>query len=277
MTTMMEHTSAAEIEGIVKLTVDMKAAARSLSEAEARYHVDTYYTIQEQRIRAAGQVRAFSESGQPHITVQWVLDQNVKFERYIKGVLDIYSKANPVGEWSRGVKGIGPVLAAGLLAHIDITKAPTVGHIWSFAGLNPEAHWGKGEKRPFNARLKTLCWKIGESFVKVSGRDDAFYGKVYVERKAREIELNEAGVFAEQAGRVVKDRPKHAQIKRYKEGKLPDGHIHMRAKRYAVKLFLSHWHFVAYEVEYREPPPKPYILTQEGGHAHFIAPPGWEA
>jgi hypothetical protein len=39
------------------------------------------------------------------------------------------------------IKGIGPVIAAGLLANIDITKAPTAGHIWRFAGLDPSSKW----------------------------------------------------------------------------------------------------------------------------------------
>ena len=38
-------------------------------------------------------------------------------------------------------RGIGPVIAAGLLANIDIKQAPTVGHIWRFAGLDPTNKW----------------------------------------------------------------------------------------------------------------------------------------
>ena len=32
--------------------------------------------------------------------------------------------------------------------------------------------------------LKELCWKIGESFVKVKGNPADIYGKIYEERKA---------------------------------------------------------------------------------------------
>ena len=73
-----------------------------------------------------------------------------------------------------------------------------------------------------------------------------------------------------------------AQLKRAKAlaasggtNMLPPAHIHARAKRYAVKLFLSHWHHVAYMIEYDgQEPPKPYILNQDG-HTHFLAPPNW--
>ena len=53
---------------------------------------------------------------------------------------------------------------------------------------------------------------------------------------------------------------------------LPPGRIHARARRYAVKLFVSHLHHVMYEAEFGTPPPKPYIFTRPE-HTHFIAPP----
>jgi len=59
----------------------------------------------------------------------------------------------------------------------------------------------------------------------------------------------------------------------YSSGKLPPAHIHARAKRYAVKLFLSHWHHKAYEFHFGKPPPFPYPIAFLG-HAHFIALPG---
>lgn len=257
---------------IAKLTKDIKSASVKLSAVEARYMVDTYYQMQENRKRAANQVRAMSESGEPSEAIAWILEQSKALENRIKNLLDVYSYTKPIGEWSRSIIGIGPVLAAGLMANIDIEKAPTVGHIWRFAGLDPTMKWGKGEKRPWNANLKTLCWKIGESFVKVSGNPQSLYGRIYCERKEQEQRKNEAGDFAEQAADIVKRVPKHAQIKKYKENKLPDGHLHMRAKRYAVKLFLSHWHEVAYIDHYHEDPPNPYPIAMMG-HAHKIDPP----
>jgi hypothetical protein len=179
--------------------------------------------------------------------------------------------------WARSIVGIGPVISAGLLAHIDITKAPTVGHIWRYAGLDPTQSWEKGQKRPWNARLKTLCWKIGESFVKVSGNEKDIYGKVYKERKEIETARNEKLEFSEQAIAILGKKRFGADTqakKFYEQQMLPPAHIHARAKRYAVKLFLSHLHHVWWEVQTGEKPPKPYVLTHMG-HAHYIAPPNW--
>jgi hypothetical protein len=262
---------------VIKLTKDLKLAARTLSDDEARFLVDAYYAMQEDRIRAGHQHRALTEAGEPADVMTWLMQQRESLERQVARALDAYSESLPVGAWARSITGIGPVIAAGLLAHIDITKAPTVGHIWRYAGLDPTQSWEKGQKRPWNARLKTLCWKIGESFVKVSGNEKDIYGKVYKERKEIETARNEAMAFADQAALILTKKKFSADTqakKFYEQGMLPPGHIHARAKRYAVKLFLSHLHHVWWEIQTGEKPPKPYVITHMG-HAHYIAPPNW--
>jgi hypothetical protein len=228
-------------------------------------------------MQASGQARAVSQGADAGVSLlsQLLAQRMAETERMIAAGLKRYADAHVPGVWAQSICGIGPVLSAGLLAHIDIEKAPTVGHIWRFAGLDPTVRWEKGEKRPWNARLKVLCWKIGDSFVKQSGRDRDIYGKVYRARKALETERNESGLFADQAAATLAAKQFRDETrKRYESGRLPDGRIDLRARRYAVKLFLSHYHHVAYECRYGEPPPKPYVL-EHGGHAHFLRPPHW--
>jgi len=266
------------LEAVTRLSRDLKKAAQTLSPDEARYLVDAYYQMQGDRIRSANQVRALTASEEPHQTLAWLADNAGVLERSIKGALDAYSSASVLGRWAKSICGIGPVIAAGLLAHIDIRKAPTAGHIWRFAGLDPTVTWEKGQKRPWNASLKTLTWKIGESFVKVSTNDDDIYGHLYVARKAKEQLRNDAGELADQAAaklakfKIGKDTDAR---KAYEAGKLPPAHVHARAKRWAVKLFLAHYQAVAYRDHFGTEAPKPYILTKEGGHAHEIAVPNW--
>lgn len=262
---------------VAKLTSDIRSASASLGDDEARFLVDAYYQMQRNRIRSGNQIRAVGDA-EPHAVLTWLMEQDATLENQIKGALERYAKAHKAGPWMFSVKGIGPVLSAGLLAHIDITKAPTVGHIWRFAGLDPTVKWGKGEKRPWNASLKTLCWKIGESFVKVSGDDAAFYGCVYRERKELEIRQNEAGLYSQQAAKVLEERrigKETDAYKNYSAGRLPPAHIHARAKRYAVKLFLSSLHMIWYFRHYGVLPAKPYVI-EVLGHAHFVSPPNIE-
>jgi hypothetical protein len=318
-----------------KLSKDLKAAAQTLTNREARYLVDTYYQMQDNRLRADGQVRSMEKDHEPHQTLTFFGMQASTMEEQIKAALDIYSQSTPTGRWSRSILGIGPVLAAGLMAHIDIEEAPTVGHIWSFAGLNPNQRWQGGDavrtwikentkggkidpefvvraamnwgrnpkllmeqvthdpitgeergltvanlaatlaRRPWNASLKVVCWKIGESFVKVKSRPNDYYGKIYAERKVHEQLKNENGDYAEQAAKLLASKNFGADTRAraaYEQGMLPDGHIHARAKRYAVKLFLAHWHEVAYRDHYGTEPPAPYPIAFLG-HAHKIEVP----
>lgn len=257
-------------ESVQRLTRDLVKSAATLTEDEARYLVDYYYITQEDRKRASNQTRALTESGEPCMVVAWLAAQSETLESQIKRALDAYTDAHPVGEWLKGIHGIGPVLAAGLLAHIDIAKAPTVGHIWRFAGLDPTLKWEKGQKRPWNASLKTLCWKIGQSFMKFSGSEECFYGHIYRERKAYEVARNDAGANAALAAQIKEKVGKSTEAyKHLSVGKLPPGQIDARARRYAVKLFLSHLHGEWYRRVNGTEPPLPYPIAHQG-HAHMI-------
>ncbi|MEX3929790.1 transposase [Paraburkholderia sp. BR10936] len=265
--------SESSFEPVQRLTRDLATAARTLSDDEARYLVDAYYQMQDDRKRAHNQVRAMD--AEPHATLAWFAAQSETLENQIKRALDIYTDAHPIGTWLKGVYGIGPVIAAGLLAHIDITRAPTAGHIWRYAGLDPTSKWEKGTKRPWNAALKTLCWKAGQSFMKFSNHDDCFYGHLYRERKAYEQERNDAGGNAAAAARILETKKFRADtdaIKHLQAGHLPPAQIDARARRYAVKIFLSHLHGYWYEQHFGKPAPVPFPISHLG-HAHMIAPP----
>jgi hypothetical protein len=293
-----------------KLPKDLAKAAATLGPTEVRYLVDSYYQLQDFRKASANQTRALSESEEPHDTVMFFQGQFGTVEDQIKKALDNYSLADPMGQWSRKHVGIGPVIAAGLSAHIDITKAPTVGHIWRFAGLDPTVKWAKGQKRPWNADLKVLCWKIGDSFVKFSGRDDCFYGHLYKKRKIYEVERDvkvqvvPKGIYVNGEGEGVftldgenftayflgekwlyggnakaayetlktKNIKDKATREIYENGNLPPGRLDLRARRYAVKLFLAHWHGHSYKLHYGKEPPLPYPIAHLG-HAHLIESP----
>jgi hypothetical protein len=273
-----------EIELLEKLTKDKKNAATTLKQQEARYLVDSYYQVQHFRIATGNQTRILEketakdeEPDEPHEVLGFFNAQFRVIENEIKSILDVYVRSQPIGRWLMSITGIGPVIAAGLIAHIDIKKCQTAGAIWRYAGLDPSVKWNKKQKRPWNARLKTLCWKIGQSFCKVSSNPKDVYGRIYIQRKAYEEEKNEDGEYAEYAKKMLEDFNFKKDTKAYKfytEGKLPPGHVNQRALRYAVKLFLSHLFQVWYEMENGEKPPKPFAIAQLG-HAHMIEPPNW--
>lgn len=264
------------LEPITRLTRDIKQSAKVLGDAEARFLVDAYYSMQENRIRSGNQVRALTESNEPNDVIRWLMDNDHVLERNIAAALDAYSNSKREGRWARSQIGIGPVIAAGLLAHIDVRIGVTAGKVWRFAGLDPTVKWEKGQKRPWNARLKVLCWKMGESFKKTSNHPETIYGRIYRERKAQEVLRNAEGRFAEQAKAKLQTCKiiDIATRTKYEIGQLPDGRLDLRAMRYAVKQFLSHYQAVAYECVHGTKPPKPWVI-EHGGHVDYVAPPGW--
>lgn len=326
------------LEPLRRLTRDLKAAAKTLSHAEARYLVDAYYNWQADRIRSAHQVRQLSKGDppEPHEVLSWLTANTNRLEHNIKAALGAYAGAHVVGKWAQSICGIGPVISAGLLAHIDIQRAPTAGHIWRLAGLDPSVKWSGTEdclvwirqqkptaldfafvsragkywgrepnslhhsatfdfkkrtkkpltelslakalaRRPWNASLKRLCWLIGESFVKVHKLPDDVYGKLYAMRKASEDAKNQAGDFKEQAADALRakrwvretDTKEH-----YEAGRLPPARLHLRAERYAVKLFLAHFQHVAYYHHFQRHPARPYVITVLE-HGHELKVPNW--
>jgi hypothetical protein len=266
-----EPNKSATTEAVQKLSRDLRAAAKLLSPREARYFVNAYYDLQDYRIAAANQQRKLQEGKDPSEFMEW-FNQNLSvLENQIRAMLDKWSAAQPMGVWSREIVGIGPVIASGLLANIDITKAPTVGHIWRFAGLDPTVKWNRHEKRPWNASLKRLCWLMGESFVKVSGNERDIYGKLYRQRKEYETGRNDRGELADTARRRLEEDKKKKldpELRAiFASGKLPQIALHERAKRWAVKQFLSDWHAEAYRQHFHTEPPAPYPLARLG-HAH---------
>lgn len=321
-----------------EIMADLRTSAQQMDANAARTLVDQYYSLQNMRIRAGNQTFAADENEEPNEFTTAVHKGFEEIEKAIAVWLDDYSAAHPVGRWARNQIGVGPVLAAALLAHVNPERSTTVSALWSFAGYNPEAVWEKGQKRPWNATLKVVGWKIGESFVKVSGNPDAKYGQLWKARKAWEWEMNLAGAYAERSqvrrfgedtgavkwtkgwfngasvslkgeARIISVDPSPEFIDAVKRGAkldfrkarqvfldgtitgravtglkpkmtdeevaalggvkmLPPAAIHARAKRFAVKRFLSHFWAKLYEHHYQKPAPEPWIISH-GHHADY--------
>ena len=240
--------------------------------AQFRYMVNQYYMMQENRKRTDNQLRSAGIDVSANSVLQYLSRNSHDTEKFIKTCLDFYTSMHPVGIWMKDITGIGPVISAGILAHIDIRRCPTSGHIESFAGYNPTVKWEKGQKRPFNMALKTLLFHAGMGFIKNSGKDKCVYGKWYLAKKKEYMDKNEAGEYSAQAEYDLLHKYKDKNTSAYKsckEGKLPQAQILARARRWTIKLFVSHLHEHWYTLEFGEPPAKPYAIAILG-HAHHI-------
>lgn len=144
---------------VLKLSKDQKEASATLGPDEVRFLVDKYYEIQKGRIRANNQIKAVDRgpNREPHAVLDWLKTQSTILEDQVNVALYGYANSKDMGRWLMSLYGIGPVIASGLLAHIDWTK-PTVSHIWRFAGLDPDCKWLGREK--------------AEEIVKAEGTED---------------------------------------------------------------------------------------------------------
>ncbi len=146
------------------------------------------------------------------------------------------------------IRGVGKLLAAKVIAMIDIDRADTVSALWRYAGYGvvdgERERPVKGEKLHYNIRLKTTCYLIGTSFLRLKSP----YADVYYAAK------------------------EYYQANRADWTKL---HIHRAAMRKMIKVWLSHLWQVWREME-GLPTPDLYVM-EKMGHTHYKSPSefGW--
>ena len=88
-----------------------------------------------------------------------------QMEKDIEKQFKIHLKTQPIyNEYLSKVKGVGPAMAAWILAEFDIEIATTVSKMWQYAGMNPALVHGK-------KRIKTSAYKpeMGPIINKLTG------------------------------------------------------------------------------------------------------------
>lgn len=269
-----------------KLSEDVKEYLKNrMTRNECAQLVYYYYSMQEQRISNLFRATKLKERGESYSFFEMTSEINNEHELFIKKALSYFAKHNEICNWMTSLHGIGPVISCVLFSELSVKafdkkterykRVETAGGFWKYCGIaTPDQVRKKGQLVNFNPDMKRICWLLGKSFVLVSGNPDAYYGQVYKNRKILETELNEQGKYSELAKQILIDKNIKDEATKtcLESGKLTKGHIDARARRYAVKLFLAHLHEVMYGFEYKEAPPKPYIIAF-GEHAHYIPPP----
>jgi len=112
------------------------------------------------------------------------------------------------------LRGIGRLMAAQVVCMIDIREAQSVSALWRYAGFGVDADGNrdrpvKGQKLPYNKRLKVVCYKVATQFM--------MHSSPY--------------------------RREYDSAKEYYQANRPDWtkmHVDRAAKRKMIKLWLSH-------------------------------------
>jgi len=257
----------------MRLTKALKTEfIKTASHREVAHLVREYYIAQENRIRAAAQMRSLVEEAQPTFMLDWLQEHGREREAVIKRILDAWTEADPVASWARQFIGVGPVIAAGFRARIDFTVLyPS--QVLQFCGITKAAVKKRGQKLNYCTDMKRLAYLLANSFEKCGARaaaDDPrnFYWVLLQEEKRKGRQANEAGKFARQAAeKLANARGASAETRAtWEQGKLTDGHLRMRALRKVEQVFLTHLHEVGHYHETGELPPLPWQFehTPEG-------------
>lgn len=255
---------------IPRLSKEQVLLAKNLSLPGVRMTVSNYYRAQAGRKQADMQLRHLGDRPDPGGILEHYSNTMAHLEADMEKELLVFARNHPVGKWLLAIHGIGPVITAGMLAYVNIEIAQTAGQIWRFAGLDPAVKWERGQKRPWCAAMKQIMWHAGQCFMRSHTSDKSYYGKLYKEKKNELEAKNEARHWAERCKTFV---TQSADVKKcLADGKLPPFIIDAMARRWAVKIFISHFHAVYYWSHWKKAPPKPYAIAILG-HAHEIRIP----
>ncbi len=242
--------------------------------------VRMYMNYQNDRLRLEARQRKDVEFGREMAVNHAAIAFFQYMEDFIFAQLDRYTEIHPIAKWCKSNLGVGPVIAAGLMAHLNIRKegVVTAGHFISYAGMSPDSKKEKGKKLPYNEELKKICYYLRESFMKLSSNPDALYGRLFAEKLWKERQINDTG------GHVELAKTKLAQTNYslsedggselrhcHEAGKLSDGNLVARAGRSVIHIFLNHLFELWYAYEFGKPAPIPYVFAHKG-HVHKIEP-----
>jgi hypothetical protein len=216
--------------------------------------VDLREQVQRTRIqfnnRLAAVDRRLDPAAEAHRAVlEHYLDRLRELEEAVDSDITRQMEREPLARTMEQVKGIGPLLAAQLIALIDVERSTTVSQLWRHAGLaviNGRAErMVKGEKAHYSNRLKRLLHVVVVSLL----RQESPYRQVYDEARRH---------YA--AHRSAWTR----------------GHQHLAALRKVKKLFLCHlWE--TWRLSLGLPIRVPYVIEYLGHHLRYRAADfGWQ-
>lgn len=199
-----------DLDASFTFTKEQLLEAQKFDRGEALSLVNTYYDFQTMRKSMANKVRALKQGhavrddkGDYNPVFLTHLESTLKHmeEKIAKG-LAAWARSTTIGKWMTSLPGVGDIIAAGIMANVDFHRCccpnlrhlrrneipeehkkicpglVSAGHLISFAGqMDPAKYvWGKGAPRPYNVRLKTILWNLGQSIKKLAPNRN-FLGK----------------------------------------------------------------------------------------------------
>lgn len=217
---------------------------------ELKALVEMYYDIQ--KFRKAGQQRdnPAMKAERLELAVTMLKDLENYLVKQMAEVLPSYA----VSEWLLGLRGVGPTMAAALIASDLDPTIDKPSAWWRFAGVGivdgKNQRKRRGEKRSYNGFLRRTLYVLMGQFLKAHQPDNgrpSFYADLYYQFKAES----------------ERDRSEITQ-------KI---HHHARAVMLTQRVFLTHLQEMWRQAEGLGPPRSLYIVEKEPGIHEAIRVP----
>jgi len=177
-------------------------------------------------------------------------------------------KDHPIWEYCEKVKGMGPVAALTFLGYINPYEAVSAGKVWAYFGFTPESKLKSGKKANFNPEAKGRAWLIARNVIMAK---DPYYFPLY--QKKKEYYMQRMGEYIEHAEKCpeFEECMRRLKAKAGRLGRAPKkppcrAHIDNRAKRWLIKLILSHALQIMREAEGLD-------VSNLKSHRGYIPPP----
>lgn len=253
---------------------------------ELRALVALYYDVQHYRIAGLLRRKAIQRAGSTSERIQVAVAALKSTEDKMGRLIEQSIEGHPLAEWPLSLRGVGPILAAGLIAsdldpHIDKPSA-----WWRYAGIGVvDGHnqrKRRGEKVGYNMFLRRTLELIVGTAIRLHQPPEkpCFYAELYHRFKA-ESELNRPDIQAsnckrcEGSGDYKADKCDHC----HGTGKVGVAiQHHRRAIMLTQRVFLTHCQQRWREALGLPPPRLPYIHAvsaqahQWGRHELIAAP-----
>lgn len=232
----------------------MKASLESKKHKDLWIRMQAFYDHQKLRLAQENRLRMYGKLGMDVSDVEWYPKKLKELEEEFYKGIEFFVRQEPLwGIFLSKVKGIGPIMAGGLIAWFDDpAKASSPSSMWKYAGLavidgQPDRR-RQGETLTHSPKLKVHMWKIGKQLLFAKGS----YYRYYLDQK--EFAATKHPTLTDVS--EYNQKQKTAYYKAHPE-EWPDGKIHMYAYRKMIKLFLANM-WEAWRESYGLETPKPY-------------------
>lgn len=128
------------VKKLPSVSKDVRIAAADMSIQEARMILKDYVNMQGVQQSTRAHVRLLKKQGTSNAALNFIANNTDYIRRYqFREILGIWGDQYPEARWAKSIRGIGPIIGAGLICHINFDKVNSSSSLAYRAGLTPDS------------------------------------------------------------------------------------------------------------------------------------------